>query len=183
MCHSRLTQHPQLKQEGYRHHSNPPEDPHSRSGPQRVNWQLCFLPMPIEKWDSNHPFLLFFLSLLGVNTAEFGLQSSISTAIKTAFVWLSVRSSLYTEAWVQPHQSSSLKILFSTWTWSCFKWNHLKSQQFKRSVIKCFAGVFTHIFPIHPTSVAIASVPQMAASVAVTWQMSRHCTPQFNFFN
>lgn len=31
-------------------------------------------------------------------------------------------------------------------------------------------NVFTHFFPIHPTSVAIASVPQMAASVAVTWQ-------------
>lgn len=37
-------------------------------------------------------------------------------------------------------------------------------------MIKWFACVFTHFFPIHPTSVAIASVPQMAASGAGTWQ-------------
>lgn len=82
----------------------------SRSGPQKVNWQLCFMSMPIEDWDSNHSFLLFFLDLLGVNTIEVGLQSCLSTAIENTFIWLSVRSSLYTGVWVQPHQSSSLKI-------------------------------------------------------------------------
>lgn len=90
VCHSRLTQHPQLKQEGYRHHSNPPEDPHSRSGPQKVNWQLCFLPMPIEKWDSNHPFLLFFLSLLGVIQLSLVCNQAFLLQLKThlyGFLW------------------------------------------------------------------------------------------------
>lgn len=68
------------------------------------------MSMPIEDWDSNHAFLLFLLGLLGVNTIEFGLQSSLSNAIENTFIWLSVRSSLYTGVWVQPHQSSSLKI-------------------------------------------------------------------------
>lgn len=73
---------------------------------------------------------------------------------------------------MQPHQSSSLKFSFSTWTYFLLgpASNKILSQQFQRSMIKWFAGVFTHFFPIHPTSVAIASVPQMAASGAGTWQ-------------
>lgn len=34
----------------------------SRRGPQKANWQLCFMSMPIEEWDSNHSFLLFLLA-------------------------------------------------------------------------------------------------------------------------
>lgn len=128
-----LAQHPQLQQWGYRLLSNPSEDPSSKSGPQKEKWQLCFVPMPVEEWDSYCSFLLLFPGLPGVNATEFGLQSSLPTAIKKTFIcFFCEELSLHGSVGAA---TSSLKIPVSSWTrsWSCSKWNHhLKSQLCQR---------------------------------------------------
>lgn len=75
VCHSWLTQHPQLC--GREATATIPillRTLASRRGPQKANWQLCFMSMPIEEWDSNHSFLLFLLAWSKYNWVWFTIK-------------------------------------------------------------------------------------------------------------